>query len=296
MAAGIRHIEGAAVHTVGSGPGIVLLHANGGDSTDFAAIQPHLARSATVHAVDWPGWGCSGSEVPPTALGYAALLPTLLERLTGGPFVLLGNSVGGFAAIAAAARRPDLVRGLVLVNPGGFTRPSLTMSMTCRAIGSAYMAPAMMRLLPLLYLRRTTPAVQAIRANAVAMSRQPERVAAFASVWRSFAVEGHDATKLATRIVAPTLLVWGRRDPVLPWFLDGQRARRSLHGAQVVLFPCGHQAFAEMPEAFLAALEPFLASIPPGAIAPRDAAAPFAREAGSDPSNGRSPEATGAPS
>ena len=34
-----KTIEGVAVHTVGHGPAVVLLHANVGDSTDFAAVR-----------------------------------------------------------------------------------------------------------------------------------------------------------------------------------------------------------------------------------------------------------------
>ncbi|MFM8411601.1 MAG: alpha/beta fold hydrolase [Alphaproteobacteria bacterium] len=261
MDTSMRIVEGAAVHESGAGPGLVLLHANGGDHRDFEAIAGRLADSFRVHAIDWPGWGESDPAGSPTATGYAALLPRILERLGGGPFILLGNSVGGFAAIHAAAARPDLVRALVLVDPGGFTPRWPGTIAACRAIGSESLAPAMMRLLPRLYLRRSGPAVDAIRSRSVAMSHEPGRVRAFASIWRSFATPEHDAREAAGRVAAPTLLVWGRRDPVLPWLVDGRRARRALPRAEVVSLPCGHQAFAEMPGEFLAAVEPFLTSI-----------------------------------
>jgi pimeloyl-ACP methyl ester carboxylesterase len=257
----VRIVAGAAVHESGTGPGLVLLHANGGDHRDFAPITGRLAESHRVHAIDWPGWGESEPTGNPAATGYAALLPRILDRLGGGPFVLLGNSVGGFAAIHAAATRPDLVRALVLVDPGGFTPRWAGTIAACRAIGSERLAPSMMRILPRLYLRRSSPAVDAIRLRSVAMSHEPDRVSAFASIWRSFATPEHDARDAAARVTAPTLLVWGSMDPVLPWFVDGRRARRALHRAEVVTLPCGHQAFAEMPEEFLAAVGPFLRSI-----------------------------------
>lgn len=256
-----RVVAGAAVHESGTGPGLVLLHANGGDHRDFAPITGRLADAHRVHAIDWPGFGESEPDVSPSATGYAALLPRILDGIGGGPFVLLGNSVGGFAAIQAAATRPDLVRGLVLVDPGGFTPRWAGTIAACRAIGSEWLAPSMMRILPRLYLRRSSPAVDAIRSRSVETSREPDRVRAFASIWRSFATPEHDARDAAGRVTAPTLLVWGRMDPVLPWFVDGRRARRALPRAEVVTLPCGHQAFAEMPEEFLAAVEPFLASI-----------------------------------
>lgn len=264
----MQHIEGAAVHSEGAGPAIVLLHANGGDADDFAAIRHHLARSHTVHALDWPGWGEAEPDPAPSAIGYAALLPRVLERLPGGPFVLVGNSVGGFAAIRAAADRPDLVRALVLVDPGGFTAPWFGMRAACRVIGAPRIAPAMMRWLPRLYLRRATPAVRAIRDHAVQLSHQPDRVRSFASIWRSFVDGAHDARPAASRVTVPTLLVWGRRDPVLPWPTDGRRARRALPHAEVASLSCGHQAFAEMPSQFLEVLERFVASIGSASVVP----------------------------
>ena len=261
MGTSTRIIEGAAVHESGAGPGLVLLHANGGDHRDFAPVIDRLAGWHRVHAIDWPGWGESEPAGSLTATGYAALLPRVLDRLGSGPVVLLGNSVGGFAAILAAAARPDLVRALVLVDPGGFTPRWPGTIAACRAIGSQRLAPSMMRILPRLYLRRPSPAVDAIRSRSAAMSLEPERVHAFASIWRSFAEPEHDAREAAGRVAAPTLLVWGRRDPVLPWLVDGRRARRALPRAEVVTLPCGHQAYAEMPEEFLAAVDPFLRSI-----------------------------------
>ncbi|MEY3361627.1 MAG: hypothetical protein RL531_1346 [Actinomycetota bacterium] len=253
-----KTVEGVAVHTSGDGPGLVLLHANGGDATDFAAVHDHLAADHTVHAIDWPGWGASPAHEPPTAVGYASLLPRVLRALGAGPFVLIGNSVGGFAAIRTAAEHPELVRALVLIDPGGFTARWPGSVLACRAIGSRRLAPTMMRTLPRLYLRRATAAVRAIRSHAIDLSHTQERVDAFASVWRSFADRDHDARPDAARVAAPTLLIWGRRDPVLPWPTDGRRARRALAEAEFVAFPCGHQAFAEMPDEFLAAIDPFL--------------------------------------
>lgn len=251
------------IHATGSGaaPPIVLLHANGGDCRDFDALVPGLASSRTVYAVDWPAHGDSSMIQGPTACGFAQLLPSILQGLGPGPFILLGNSVGGFAALRAAIDRPDLVSGLVLVNPGGFTpRTPLTLAV-CHLVGNERLAPAMMRWLPRLYLRRSNEQVQAIQARASTASRVPERVGAFASLWRSFAEREHDARVGVGALAVPTLLVWGTQDPVLPWGIDGRRAARALPRATVARLRCGHQAFAEMPGEFLSVLEGFLQSL-----------------------------------
>ena len=254
----LRLINGIAIHTSGSGPPVVLLHANGGDHHDFDAIVGDLGSHATVHALDWPGHGASAAVANPSACGFAELLPAILEELGEGPFTLIGNSIGGFAALRTAARRPDLVRTLVLVNPGGFTPRWPTTFVACRLFGSERVAPAAMRMLPHLYLRRRTPEVRSIRAAAVVASRDPARVRTFARIWRSFTDPKHDARTDAQSVDAPILLVWGTRDPILPWLVDGRRARKMLERSRVVKLPCGHQAFAELPAQFINALDEFL--------------------------------------
>jgi pimeloyl-ACP methyl ester carboxylesterase len=121
MKSEVRRIGDVAVHVGGAGSSIVLLHANGGSHQDFDAVIDTLSTNAKVFAVDWPGHGESDGSQAPGACAFADLLPSLLENLNEGPYTLIGNSVGGFAAIKTAAERPDLVNQIVVVNPGGFT-------------------------------------------------------------------------------------------------------------------------------------------------------------------------------
>ena len=251
-------VGGVAVHRSGAGPGVVLLHANGGDYRDFDAIIPVLARTRTVYAIDWPGHGDSDPAADVTACALADLLPSLLGALGDGPFALVGNSVGGFAALRTAIARPDLVSRLVLIDPGGFTPRTPFMFATCRLFGSERAAPTVMRHLPGLYLRRPGPDVTAVRERAMTASQSPSRVRVFAAMWRSFANPDHDGRRGAERLAVPTLLVWGKRDPVLPWLIDGRRAANALSSATVVTMPCGHQPHIEMPEHFMTVLEGFL--------------------------------------
>ena len=263
VASGVLRVGGVAVHRSGAGPGVVLLHANGGDHRDFDAIISVLARTRTVYAIDWPGHGDSDPAADVTACALADLLPGLLEALGGGPFALVGNSVGGFAALRAAITRPDLVSRLVLVDPGGFTPRTPLMFATCRLFGSERVAPTVMRQLPRLYLRRPGPNVTAVRERVVIASRSPSHVRTFAAMWRSFADPDHDGRRGAERLTVPTLLVWGKRDPVLPWLIDGRRAANALPSATVVTMPCGHQPYIEMPEAFVKVVEDFLSETTP---------------------------------
>lgn len=250
------------METVGAGPSLVLLHANGGDHRDYSAIAPRLAESGwRVTSLDWPGHGRSPRSIPETAMGFGDRLIDVLERL-GGRHVLLGNSVGGFAALRAAADAPDLVGGLVLVSPGGFTPRWPGTSLACRLIGSTLVAPRAYRRLPRLYLRGHNPGVTAVIERAAEASRSASNAEVYGSVWRSFADPEHDGRALAEDVRCPTLLGWGTRDPILPWLIDGRRARVALPDAEVVRFDgAGHQPFIERPAEFLDRITPFLSCL-----------------------------------
>lgn len=248
--------------TAGCGPSLVLLHANGGDHRDFAGIAPRLAGSGwRVTALDWPGHGRSPRSGPETAVGLGTRLIDCLDGL-GGRHVLLGNSVGGFAALLAAANAPDLVAGLVLVSPGGFTPRWPGMALACRVIGSPTVAPRAYRTLPRAYLRDRNPGATEAIARADDASHSTERVEVFANLWRSFADPEHDARGLAAGVQCPTLLCWGTRDPILPWRIDGRRARAALPDAEVVTFDgAGHQPFIERPDEFLDRTSSFMSRL-----------------------------------
>lgn len=101
---------------------LVLLHGLVLDShaSFYLSVAPALAQHARVLLYDMRGHG--RSEQPPT--GYTmddmvADLAAILDAsgLAATPVVLVGNSFGGQIALRAAARHPDRVRGLVLIDP-----------------------------------------------------------------------------------------------------------------------------------------------------------------------------------
>ena len=255
-----------ALHLSGEGPAILLLHANPGSHKDFAAIADELSEGHRVIAVDWPG--CGDSPIPNMdnfegAISYREFLVEILDSLskrTGwGPFVLVGSSVGGFAALSAATRRPSLVAGLVLVAPGGFTSRNPFTVVSCWVLGRPSVARFAAGPLARLYLRRRNDVTRQALVDARAVGRDPDRRAVFASVWRSFLSPEHDLRRTPPPDV-PTLLTWGRWDPVLMASVDGRRAARTL-GVEIHTFGSGHEPYAEVPSAWLEVVRAFLASI-----------------------------------
>src|SRR5690606_26612885 len=119
----LARAEGRLAYTVeGSGPLVVAAPGMGDLRATSDDVVPHLvAAGYRVAVMDLRGHGDSdttfsthGDEA--TASDYVALV----EHLASGPAVLLGSSMAASAAVVAAAERPDLVRGLVLLD--GFLR------------------------------------------------------------------------------------------------------------------------------------------------------------------------------
>jgi pimeloyl-ACP methyl ester carboxylesterase len=247
-------------HLRGDGPALLLLSANPGDHRDWDAIAPDLARDHRLIGVDWPGYGDSP---PPASAASAVMFAEVAHDVADAldlRAIVVGNSVGGFAAVRLAARRPERVAGLVLVAPGGFTPHTWASRAFCWLKGREAVTRAIAGRFARHYLHRRTPEVAAILARTDAGRRIPSRVAVDAAVWRSFAQPDHSLAADAPRVRAPVLLAWGRRDPVLRLDRDGAAAARAL-GIEPVVFGTGHMPFAEDPAAFLAAVRPFLARV-----------------------------------
>ena len=83
----------------GSGPPIVLLHAALHDRTDFAPVTEALEKGRRMLTLDWPGHGESPLPTTPLrAVEFGDLLVEFADRLDLSNTVIVGNSVGGYAA------------------------------------------------------------------------------------------------------------------------------------------------------------------------------------------------------
>ncbi|KAL6781110.1 hypothetical protein ACKKBG_A09865 [Auxenochlorella protothecoides x Auxenochlorella symbiontica] len=103
------------------GPAVLLVHGFGASAYHWRYVVPQLARSCRVFAIDLLGFGWSDKPLVDYS-GYnvwADQCAAFLQEVVGGPAVVVGNSMGGFNALNMAARTPDLVSGVVLMNAAG---------------------------------------------------------------------------------------------------------------------------------------------------------------------------------
>jgi pimeloyl-ACP methyl ester carboxylesterase len=243
----------------GEGPALVLLPSGAHTRADFDELRARLPGLRTI-ALDWPGHGESPAPAQQlSAMACADAAEDLVAALAPAGAVVLGNSVGGFSAARLAIRRPELVAGLVLVDSGGFLPRTPLLRGFCRAMSS----PAFLRrFYPSFgrrYMRARTEADRAALARAIATARSEPGTSAVAGLWRSFASPEHDLRAEIGSIAAPTLVVWGRRDPVIPLKV-GKRLEREIPGARLVAFETGHVPHTGDPDGFAAELRPFVAA------------------------------------
>jgi pimeloyl-ACP methyl ester carboxylesterase len=244
----------------GAGPAVVLLPSAGHVRSDWDAVRPELAREFRTVALDWPGHGGSPQPAPgwtASARSFADVTQDVIEATTTGPVAVIGNSVGGYAAAQWALRRPERTSALVLVDSAGF----IAVTPVVRLFGAAMGRPAFLRwFYPRFarwYVRADTEFAREVGRRAIATARRKDTSELLSALWRSFSTPATDLRRAARSVTAPTLAIWGRRDPVLPE-RAGRRVVATIPGARLALIDTGHVPFATRPAAFLAELLPFL--------------------------------------
>jgi pimeloyl-ACP methyl ester carboxylesterase len=228
------HVEvnGLRMHAVVAGEGwpLVLVHGLGTSAMCWEHNVEPLSRCGRVYAVDMPGFG--ESAPPPEPLSAEALAESLIAwceaaGITQAAF--LGHSLGGEVCMWIAAKRPDLVSGLILAGSTG-ARSQLGLTRRFgRLMADGIREP--IHFLPTLLKAyyRAGPR----RIYRTAMSSEPDRLA------------GH-----LPSIQAPTLVLWGRNDPVVP-LREARQLSRAMPNARLSVIADGaHGLIFDAPEEF----------------------------------------------
>jgi pimeloyl-ACP methyl ester carboxylesterase len=124
MESGTLEVAGCSIAWCGvgepEGEAMMLVHGNRAHRHWWdAAVEAGLDRAGRrVVAMDLSGHGDSGRRDEYSPEVWADEVLAAIERLTRGSATIVGHSMGGLVAVVAAARRPDIVSGLVLVETG----------------------------------------------------------------------------------------------------------------------------------------------------------------------------------
>jgi pimeloyl-ACP methyl ester carboxylesterase len=259
----LRRPDGRVAYDVtGNGPLLVLVPGMG----DVRASYRFLARTLRnagyrVACTDLRGHGDSdttfGAYGDEQTAGDAI---ALIEEL-GGPAVVIGNSMGAGAAVLAAAQRPELVRGLVLIGP--FVRngqmSALQRLLLRAAMARPWAAMTWKAYLPKLYAGQRPADFAEYRDQLVASLRRPGYAKAFSLTTRT---DHTPAQERLSDVSAPTLVVMDEQDPDFP----DPRAEagwiaQALNGDVVMVPEAGHYPQSQQPDVTTDAVLPFLETV-----------------------------------
>jgi pimeloyl-ACP methyl ester carboxylesterase len=261
-----------------------MVHGLGGNSRNWSYLAPLLADSLDSVAPDLPGFGQSP---PPrdgnyTPAGHAeAVIATIEESFAGRSVHLFGNSLGGHVATVVAAQRPDLVRSLTLVSPA---LPTFTPA----AASIIVPITAMPMVGPRLVKRSNNEPVDvratrmmdmvlgdisnapdgwfdSVTADMASRDGLPYADDAYVQSARGllkafFNRDADNAWADAARVQAPTLLVFGQQDRLVP-LVVARKARRVFNRSRLIVLPrTGHVAQIEQASVVAAAWRRFVSA------------------------------------
>lgn len=255
---------------------VLLVHGLGASTLSWFPVAPLLADrlQATVTAIDLIGFGRTRATARPATIANNRELVISFLEMTG-PATIFGNSMGGVIAAGVAARRPDLVEALVLVDPALTWRgvgardwrrvarfvPVMMPSVGHRAVATRARALGPDRLVDLslaLSLHDPTRLDPVLRRRLIHLAAErfayPEAPQAYADAARSLLRELSDGADTDLGIASSTrrtLLVHGAEDRLVT--VDLARAAAERHdGIELrILDDLGHAPQLEDPAAFV---------------------------------------------
>ncbi len=268
----------------GDGSPLLCVHGADGSAANWIDLAPLLAPGRRVVALDLPGFGRSPLAGRSTSMtAYADLVGELIEGELGGRAVVAGNSMGGVVTVLAAARHPGSVTGVALFAPALPRAGHLPLDPTFAAMLAPFYVPGVMglearrrgrldperrvrSLLEMCYAPGRRESAEAFAEMvAVARERQPaDQVKGWTGAFRSLLVwlaRRRAFHAQADRIAAPTLIIEGLEDPIIPHSSVEATLARHPSWRGVGLDGVGHVPQLEEPARCAQAVEDFCASL-----------------------------------
>lgn len=235
-------VEGYPVRyrVAGEGDPLVLVHGLSGSTRWWSRNVPALAERYRVHLVNLPGFGTIRPFRRRFVLAEAAswLLAWIEAVGLESGVHLVGHSMGGYLSLRLAARRPEVVRKLVLVDPAGVpSGRGMLGHFVPLLLAARYATPTF---LPVL-------ARDAFYAGPVTLLRASRDLLA------------EDVRGDLRRVEAPALLIWGKNDTLIPPSA-GELMRAGIPDSRLLVIEgAGHNPMFDRPREFDRALLAFLA-------------------------------------
>ncbi len=246
-----------------SAPALILLHGFGASLDTWQPWADALSAHYRVIRFDLPGFGLTGPD--PTGdysdARACQILAALMDHLRIQSATLIGNSLGGRIAWQFAAADPGRVTALILISPDGFASPGFDYD---KAPDLPFIMKLLPYTLPKFLLRANLAVAYANPKNLTldtldryqAFMRAPgDRTAMLARMQQT--ILKNPAPTLA-KIKAPTLILWGAKDGMIP-LSNAADYQRDIPNTTLVTLPTlGHVPFEEAPALSLPPVAQFL--------------------------------------
>ncbi|WP_414529486.1 alpha/beta fold hydrolase [Nodularia chucula] len=252
------------------GKTIILLHCAGGSVEFWFYNIQVLAQHYRVYAIDMVGSGLSDKPSATYSLSYQAeFIKNFMDTLNIKLATLVGNSMGGAAAIQFSLMFPNKIEKLILIGSFGLGKEiNLILRLATLPLALRFF-PANREKIDFLlrkevYNWKLIP--QEWKKIRYPIYSLPHREKALLQLLRThlnlFGVRKAVFSKIVKqlgKITAPTLIIWGKQDPILP-VSHAAVAAESLPDNRVHIFDnCGHYPHLEFPDKFNSLVLDFLA-------------------------------------
>jgi 2-hydroxy-6-oxonona-2,4-dienedioate hydrolase len=240
---------------------VILLHGLGGNSFNWTLNISALAARYHVIVPDQIGFGQSDKPMINYRVGtYVDFLDRLYSELKIERATLVGNSMGGWIAALYAIAHPEKVERLVLVDAAGFAPPKDFDTRQLAGLNPST-REGMRALAALVFYDKQLYASDAAIDFALTQRMAAGDGYTIQSLIESIARREDMLDGRLSSIKQPVLLIWGRADGLTPLSEFGERFKREIAGAELIIFEqCGHVPMVEKAAEFNAALLKFLDS------------------------------------
>jgi pimeloyl-ACP methyl ester carboxylesterase len=279
------HGHRVTYRAAGEGPVVLLIHGITGSSQHWEPIVDLLQSDFTVIAPDLLGHGQSAKPRGDYSLGaYASGLRDLLAYLGHDSATVVGHSLGGGIAMQFAYQFPERCERLALVDSGGLGREVHLLLRAAALPGADLVLPliaadwsrsvgsAVRSFLGRLGLRAGSDLAEI--ANGYGSLADAEARAAFLHTLRAVIEPGGQRVSAVDRLYLaeemPSLIVWGRRDPLIP-VSHAQVAHDAMPGSRLEIFDdAGHFPQLDEPIRFAGVLADFIEETEPAGLSAQD--------------------------
>jgi pimeloyl-ACP methyl ester carboxylesterase len=252
-----------AYDITGEGQLVVCVPSLGDLRGEYRFLVPLLVKAAyRVATMDVRGHGeTSKGWNDYSVAGVGQDILALIRELNAGPAVVVGDSMGGGAAIWAAAEAPDLVRGLILVDPFVDGSGNRFLQLLFSIMFARPWGPSMwLKYYASLYPTRKPADFPEYCAALYANLKEPGRLEATRQML--FASKQASGERMSM-VNKPTLVLMGSKDPDFknPEG-EAKRVAEALRGKYAMIENAGHYPHAEMPEVTGPLMLDFMQSLP----------------------------------